>query len=408
MSVRDLLACAWTALRSYRLRSSLTVLGVAWGVAAFVVLVSAARGTGEGLERSAALWGRNVVWISPGTATRLSGAEGSGREIRFLDADVALLRRRADLAQSITPIVRRSAFVERGSRGRLATLMAVEPEAYVSLVDLPLEAGRGLDGEDLRLGRRVIVLGSELAAGLRGRGPIEGRSVSVDGVTFLVVGALARRGPTAGNSLDRQCFVPLTAVRALGQEAEYSSLLFRPRDLGRHRLAIRQVVSLLAQAHGFSPDDGQAVVVRDRVRTLRTFERMTASFNAVWGLIGAVTLAIGGVGLANIVLVSVNERIREIGVRRALGAKSAEIRNQFLVEALVIALAGGGAGVLLAAVICAILPPLSLGSTTAEFSLAWPSVLSGLVLLTVVAIAAGLWPARRAARISVSEALRVE
>src|SRR5207245_8713002 len=128
----------------------------------------------------------------------------------------------------------------------------------------------------------------------------------------------------------------------------------------------------------------------------------------IWGLIGAITLAIAGIGLANIVLVSVKEGTREIGIRRAVGAKAVEIRDQFLVEGLLIALAGGAAGVLMAALICGSLPPLSLGNGAAEFRLAWPSVLSGLALLTLVGVTAGLWPARRAGRIPVVDALRVE
>jgi putative ABC transport system permease protein len=402
--LREQFVLAVAGARAYKLRSVLALLGLGWGLACFLILLSAAQAVGQALQDVAALWGRNVVYLSPGRASARSGV-AAGRALSFDRRDLDRLRARAVLSHRVTPVVMRRGRLEYAGRALSAGVLAVVPDEYTELLDLPLAGGRWLDAEDVRQRRNAIVLGQAAAQRLFGDRPALDRIVRVDGVPFVVVGSLRRRGPAPGHEVDREVFVPL-GLR--GDDTLFTHLLLQPVTLERHAAAVRQAVELLADLHGVSCEDPEAVLVRDRISTLRTFARLRTGFTLVWGLIGAVTLAVGGVSLANVMLVSVVERTREIGVRRAVGARRADVRAEFLIEALLIAAAGGVAGALLAAVVCPLIPPLSLPTGSVPVRLRLAAVAPAAALLAAVAVAAGAWPAQRAARLAVQEALRTE
>jgi putative ABC transport system permease protein len=223
-----------------------------------------------------------------------------------------------------------------------------------------------------------------------------------------VIGSIEPNSQAGDHELDRRAYVPLSTVRLLNDDRYLTAILVRPVSNQMHARAVDQIRKLLAFKHRFAPEDQHAVRIVDIIKTLTNFNTLATSFKIVWGLLGAITLAVGGVGVMNIMFVSVIERTREIGIRKAVGARHRDIAVQFLAESVAITLTGGIGGVLLGVLACQFLPSINIGDARAGFDISLRAVLAALALLTAVGILAGVWPALRAARLQPLEALRYE
>ncbi len=412
---REVIAQAWSSLVDHRFRAGLTMLGVAWGIVTVVLLMA----YGEGFQRAIMYGFRNAfsegtVLVSGGQTSMQAGGERSGRRIVLGPDDVDAMRELGAL-KHVSPEYMESLPVSFGQRQTTAGVRGVAPE-YGLMRSETAEAGRFLNADDIANHRRVCFLGFEVAQRLFSQIPPVGESVRINGVSFQVIGVMPNKAQISNYFYPDKLsvFIPYTVS---GHRNRVDNVLFQALTPALHDQAMRQVRELLASRHHFNPADQRAVNVRDSGDIAAMIGGITEGLQFVLYFIGTLTLMIGGVGVMNIMLVSVTERTREIGVRKALGARRRHILVQFLLEALAITALGGAAGVALSWLLVWVVgtrPFLAtlLDDPTRQTDITL--VLSARILLISTAILAcagvlsGLWPAVRASRLDPVEALRYE
>jgi len=408
MIIREILRQAVDMVMAYRGRMGLTMLGIVWGIAAFVILMATANGVQTGVSRSARMFGNNILMIRPGTTSKQVGGERAGRPIRLQMEDVEALKLEGTTFALVTP--RRDLRVLYEYRGRsiAADLFAVKPD-YMSVIDMQFNEGRFITSEDDQQGRRVVVLGSEIKNRLFGRRPAFEEDIRINGLRFTVVGSLEQTVAVAGDAVDRRGYVPVSSARLLDDDRYLSMIIAKPTTIRASYKAVAQVRSILGRKHNFLPEDRQAIRISDLIRVRSDLNLMTTGFKVIWGLLGAITLAIGGVGVMNMMFISVTERTREIGIRKALGARHRDIALQFLAEGLTITFIAGIVGIIVGILTCQVLPPLELPkSGRASYDVSAGTVIFAFAVLTITGIVSGIWPARRAGKLPPVEALRFE
>lgn len=402
---RDFLA----DLRAQKLRTSLTVLGIAWGTVAVVVLLA----FGVGLERQTKKrfhgLGDRIVILFGGRTTRAFAGFGDGRPIRLRADDVPLLAREVSEIEFISPeFINRSARVRRGVRAASPAVTGILP-VYGLMRNIIAEAGgRFINDRDVAERRRVAVLGDELATLLFDHEAPVGQQVFLGDTPFTIVGVMR---PKLQNSSYQQrdkdrMFIPATTHYALFGDRFLNNIVYRARSSELTKVAERRVYETMGRTYRFDATDKDALSFWDTSEWETKFDQMFVAFNVFFAIVGAFTLLVGGIGVANIMYIVVRERTREIGVRRAVGATRADIMRQFFAEALVIVCIGATLGLLLSLGLVAALGALPIREFVGVPTMS-PAVLGAtLALLAIVAFAAGLLPARRAAALDPVEALR--
>ncbi|HEU4754186.1 MAG TPA: ABC transporter permease [Armatimonadota bacterium] len=409
MTPLDTLRFALRALRDNRMRSSLTMLGVIIGVAAVVSAVAVGQGGAASITNSVGQLGNNLLYIVPANPRLGPGRpEGLTTTLRPADAD-AIRDRCVNTVSRVSSGVRGSALLKAGSQNWRTTLAGGDP--YVYLVNnYVVEMGRSTNQVDEETRARVCVLGKTVVENLYGDknyNPV-GQEILVNRVRFKVVGVLAEKGTsTFGQNQDDTIMVPLnTALYRVLNQKHVSYLSVECSSQDTIELAQEQVISLLRQRHRLSPPfpENDDFTVMSQQELLKVLTTITGVLTALLAGIAAISLTVGGIGIMNIMLVSVTERTREIGIRKALGATEGNIRSQFLIEAALLSIAGGIVGVLIGGGISAIAAKIS----------GWPIAPSAEAVLIAVGVSAGIgiffgyWPARKAARLHPIEALRRE
>jgi putative ABC transport system permease protein len=396
-------------LRHQRLRTALTVLGITWGTVAVVVLLAFGAGLEKQMRKNAKGIGEGIVILGGGTTTRSFGGFPEGRRIRLLPADVELLRREVPEIEVATPEYGRWGVpVRNGAAVASPYVTGVEPP-YEDLRNvLPAAGGRFVNPLDVEGRRRVAVLGDELAKLLFGDADPVGKQVAVGGAPFTVVGVMQ---PKKQNSSYQQrdqdrIFIPASTYRALFGERYLGRILYRVRDPELSEAANARVYEVLGRRYTFHPEDRSALALWDTGEGLKFFKYLFLGFNLFLGVVGSFTLVVGGIGVANIMYIVVRERTREIGVRRALGARRRDVLAQILLETFLIVGAGAALGMLLSWGLVA-----AAGSLPMQEEIGTPTIsplVAGAttVLLSLVALLAGIFPARKAAGLDPVEALR--
>jgi putative ABC transport system permease protein len=409
---------AWAALKRSRVRSILTMLGIVWGIAAVTLLISYGSGFRAVLVHAFFAFGRGAVVCWPQQTSEQPGGQRAGKVVKFEQEDVDLIRSNASLVKyacletvKFRGIAYNDALADTAIRG-------VCPQYGEMRNEVPRE-GRWITAADIVERRRVVFLGERLYHKLFKGRPAVGEDVRIDGVHFTVIGVMDRKMQMSNyfTSDDESAFIPYSAAGDLWDTKYGSVLVFEPIAPQFEKTAMGQVREIVANRQQFSPTDEKAIQMFGREEFRPVIDGITIGLEVLLMFIGALTLGIGGVGLMNIMLVSVDERIREIGIRRALGAKKRHIQLQFLSEAMVLALAGGAIGIGISYIIALCVGTLPLlgglyedtsGKADIHLAISGQTVLLSTMILMLVGTLSAWVPARRAAKMDPVEALRYE
>jgi putative ABC transport system permease protein len=412
--VRDLLQEAYTAMRHNRRRTALTMLGMAWGIATVVMLLAYGDGFGQACANIFANFGTKLVIVVPGKTSMQAGGQKSGAAVRFTQEDVDALDTNLPQITHITPSVDKQANVQYENRVFTFPVSGNNPDVY-DIRSLKLGQGRFYNMEDQVQRGRVAVLGSEAKDKLfSGRNAL-GEHVRLDGISFEVVGVLSAKMQEGNDDINRVVYVPFSTMSDL-KSTHYLDTIWFNYQTPEYQKIEPAVRTILAGQHKFNESDREAVRVFNLMNQLHQFEIITLGLKILMGFIGTLTLGIGGVGLMNIMLVSVTQRTREIGVQKALGARRRYILLQFLAEALTITFIGGVLGVILAYIVALSVGRLTLYSAFAKNGEAGDirliiqpgTLIASTLILGAVGLISGMIPAFRASRLDPIESLRHE
>jgi putative ABC transport system permease protein len=411
---RDLLQQAYGAMRHDLRKTLLTMMGMAWGIATVVLLLAYGEGFGRAIQNIFESFGARSVGIFPGRTSQEAGGNKAGMPVRFTDTDIELIRNVAPLVKHVSRTADMDATVQNGNRSFSFPVDGVDPGVAV-IWNLTLDEGRWLNEEDLVQHAKVAVISSEAKEKLFSGMNALGETVRANGVSFEVVGVLSARMQEGDNDINRVVYIPFSAMDTL-KDTHYLNGIWMDFEGLDHDKLTKSIRESLAMAHQFKPDDRRAIFIHDSMKQLEQFNIISMGLKILLAFIGTLTLAIGGIGLANIMLVSVTQRTREIGVEKALGARKRDIMFQFLAEALVITAVGGVIGIALSYAVALSVGRLTLYSAMAshaeagDIRLLIAPITVGIStgILAVVGIVSGLFPAFRAANLDPIEALRYE
>ena len=411
---RDLLQESYEAMRHNRRRTALTMLGMAWGIATVVMLLAYGDGFGRACANIFANFGTKLFIVVPGRSSMQAGGEKAGAQIRITLDDIDLLTSNIPQITHVTPSVNKQATVQYDTRSYTMDVNGEYPNTF-NIRALTLGQGRFFNPEDEIQRARVAVIGSESKEKLFSGRSALGEHIRLDGISYEIVGVLSPKMQAGDDNINRVVYVPFTSMSDL-KDTHYLDAIWFNYETNDYERIEQSVRYLLAMQHKFNPADRRAMYVFNLMEQVHQFEIITLGLKILLALIGTLTLGIGGVGLMNIMLVSVTQRTKEIGVEKALGARRRHIFLQFLAEALTITFIGGLLGIILAYAVALSVGRLTLYSAMAKHAEAGDirliinpiTLVVAVLILTAVGLVSGMVPAIRASRLDPIEALRYE
>lgn len=417
MPIHEILRQTLSALWESKLRSFLTMFGIVWGITSVILLVGLGIGFNVDQKEHLRSIGTDIAIIFGGKTGMQAGGYAAGRNINLTIDDAIAIQQQAPLVKTVSPEIRRS--VSEVSQWNAASrpIRGVWPE-YQRFRSLTVDQGRLISEEDETNGRRVILLGAEANRQLFPGKPVIGQKMLVAGYEYTVIGVLANKkqnGSYGSGPDNTQLFAPYSAMARdfpptdPGIERGYvNNIVVEPISPDLHEKALDEVKRIIAERHHYDPDDKEALWIWDTLEGSKFTERIFSVMTFFFGAVALLTLALGGIGVMNIMLVAVTERTREIGVRKALGATAVDIRRQFLVESAIITIVSGATGLTVGIGVCLLMRLVPLPDFVPHPVISPVAIIASIATLAVITVFAGTYPALRAANLSPMECLRTE
>ena len=415
MSFRDLLRDTIATLWAHKRRTMLTMFGIAWGIISITIMVAAGEGLGDGIQKNQETFGKDVMIVFSGRTSMQAGGMRSGRAIRWMEDDYLQVAKESPACKYVMPELGNDVHVRSlFNSGTIPTVGALPP--FTEIRSIGVAQGRFYNNEDNEQARNVAFLGSDTKKQLFADREAMGQTIWMNGIPYVVIGVM--KSKEQNSSYDgadvRKVFIPFNSMRRdfpngpPAVEHTVDRLLVAPRSLETHPDCVRQVRRTLARLHNFDPRDKEAAGIWDTVKNAEANRMIIVGMESFMGAVGIATLFLGGLSVMNVMLVSVRERTREIGVRMALGATRQSILRQFFLETIFVVVISGGIGLIISYGFCGLvnlvpMPPFFTGLLTN-----WKIAAMSISLLAIISVLSALYPANRAASVDPIEALRFE
>jgi putative ABC transport system permease protein len=432
--MRELLTQIWFNLAAHKLRSFLTMFGILWGVISLVILSAVSEGFQRGNQKVLLELGKNIAIVFSGRTSMQAGGARAGHLVRLDIADVYAIKEQSKLLQDISPELMRGGIKVKSAFNASSVGMSGVWPVYQSIRTIEVERGRLLNEKDSEEARRVVILGHEVSKQLYAERDPVGSEVTLNGVPYTVVGKIRKKSQESNymGPDNNRIFVPYEAMRRdfplsgpLDTSDTINTIITTPHDEVTNELVRiletegkidferggpfeNEIRTILAPRHAFDPRDLEALPIWNTGLETALFSKIVTGMREFFSAVSIITLILGGIGVMNIMLISVRERTREIGIRKSIGATARNIQWQFFSEGLVLTLVSGAVGLMGAFVLSSLVNMLPMPDRFVGMVITWKTAFFSTAALVVIGVAASTYPARRAAELPPIEALRYE
>jgi putative ABC transport system permease protein len=415
MTFRDLLRDTLATLWAHKRRTLLTMFGIAWGIISITLMVAAGEGLGRGIQKQQENFGKDVMIVFAGHTSMQAGGTRSGRPVHWLEDDYKEVTKESPACKYVMPELGNNVKVHSAfNSGDLDVVGALPP--FTEIRSITVAQGRFYNYEDNEEGRRVAFLGSDTKKQLFADREALGQTIELNGIPYTVIGVMKTKDQNSSyDGVDiRKIFIPFNSMKRdfpnkpPAVEHSVDRILVAPWSLETHPDCVRQIRHSLGRMHNFDPRDEEAASIWDTVKNAQANRMIFVGMEVFMGAVGVATIFLGGLGVMNVMLVSVRERTREIGVRKALGATRQSILRQFFLETVIVVFISGGVGLIISYGLCGLVSLLPKMPYFDGLDASWKLAALTIGLLGIIAVLSALYPANRAASVDPIEALRFE